>query len=175
MRAVQRIIAILESFAPEKSSLTLQELADHIGLAKSTTFRIVQSLQRAGYLVRLQDQKYCLSFRLTRLAGLVNSTLSIREIRPPYNDSTGRRHQGNRLDTNGERSKSCLHRRHCYLDVAVTQCNPAGGTHYPGSRSELKNTCSLSAKKDSSPHRCANGARRPMRSGCRDGRAFENS
>src|ERR1700712_1331056 len=59
MRAVQRIIAILESFAPEKSTLTLQELADHIGLAKSTTFRIVQSLQRAGYLVRLQDQKYC--------------------------------------------------------------------------------------------------------------------
>ena len=83
MRAVQRIVAILESFTAEKNSLTLQELADRIGLAKSTTFRIVQSLQRAGYLVRLQDQKYCLSFRLIRLAGLVNSTLSIREIARP--------------------------------------------------------------------------------------------
>jgi DNA-binding IclR family transcriptional regulator len=83
MRAVQRILAIFESFTPEKSSLTLQEIADRIELPKSTTFRIVQSLEKAGYLVRLEDQKYCLSFRFTRLAGLVKSTLGIREIARP--------------------------------------------------------------------------------------------
>ena len=83
MRAVQRILAIFESFTPERSSLTLQEIADHIELPKSTTFRIVQSLEKAGYLVRLEDQKYCLSFRFTRLAGLVKSTLGIREIARP--------------------------------------------------------------------------------------------
>jgi DNA-binding IclR family transcriptional regulator len=83
MRAVQRILAIFESFTPERSSLTLQEIADDIELPKSTTFRIVQSLEQAGYLVRLQDQKYCLSFRITRLAGLVKSTLGIREIARP--------------------------------------------------------------------------------------------
>ena len=53
----------------------LQEIADSIELPKSTTFRIVQSLEKAGYLVRLEDQKFCLSFRFTRLAGLVKSTL----------------------------------------------------------------------------------------------------
>lgn len=83
MRAVQRILAIFESFTPERSSLTLQEIADRIELAKSTTFRLVQSLEKAGYLVRLEDQKYCLSFRFTRLAGLVKSTLGIREIARP--------------------------------------------------------------------------------------------
>ena len=83
MRAVQRILAIFESFTPERSSLTLQEIADHIELPKSTTFRIVQSLEKAGYLVRLEDQKYCLSFRFTRLAGLVKRTLGIREIARP--------------------------------------------------------------------------------------------
>lgn len=83
MRAVQRIFAIFESFTAEKSSLTLQEIADRIELPKSTTFRIVQSLEQAGYLVRLEDQKYCLSFRFTRLAGLVKSTLGIREIARP--------------------------------------------------------------------------------------------
>lgn len=83
MRAVQRILAIFESFTPEKSSLTLQEIADRIELPKSTTFRIVQSVEKAGYLVRLDDQKYCLSFRFTRLAGLVKSTLGIREIARP--------------------------------------------------------------------------------------------
>jgi DNA-binding IclR family transcriptional regulator len=83
VRAVQRIFAIFESFTPEKSSLTLQEIADRIELPKSTSFRIVQSLEQAGYLVRLEDQKYCLSFRFTRLAGLVRSTLGIREIARP--------------------------------------------------------------------------------------------
>lgn len=83
MRAVQRILAIFESFSVETSSLTLQEISDRIELPKSTSFRIVQSLEKAGYLVRLEDQKYCLSFRFTRLAGLVRSTLGIREIARP--------------------------------------------------------------------------------------------
>ncbi|MCY0853486.1 helix-turn-helix domain-containing protein [Cupriavidus sp. D39] len=83
MRSVQRILAVFESFTAERSSLTLQEIADRIELPKSTTFRIVQSLDQAGYLVRLEDQQYCLSFRFTRLAGLVKSTLGIREIARP--------------------------------------------------------------------------------------------
>ena len=83
MRAVERILAIFESFSVESSSLTLQEISDRIELAKSTTFRIVQSLEKKGYLVRLEDQKYCLSFRFTRLAGFVRSTLGIREIARP--------------------------------------------------------------------------------------------
>lgn len=83
MRSVQRILAIFESFTAERSSLSLQEIADRIELPKSTTFRIAQSLEQAGYLVRLEDQKYCLSFRFTRLAGLVKSTLGIREIARP--------------------------------------------------------------------------------------------
>lgn len=82
-RAVDRIFAIFESFSRERSSLTLQEIAERIELAKSTTFRIVQGLEQAGYLVRLENQKYCLSFRFTRLAGFVNSTLGIREIARP--------------------------------------------------------------------------------------------
>jgi len=84
MRAVQRILAIFESFSAEKSSLSLHEISARIGLPKSTAFRIIQSLTKAGYLVRLDEQQYCLSFRFTRLAGLVGSTLSIREIARPF-------------------------------------------------------------------------------------------
>jgi len=83
MRSVQRILAVFESFTTERNTLTLQEIADRIDLPKSTSFRIVQSLEKAGYLVRLEDQQYCLSFRFTRLAGLVKSTLGIREIARP--------------------------------------------------------------------------------------------
>lgn len=83
MRSVERILAIFESFSSDRTSLSLQELADRIGLPKSTAFRIVQSLEKAGYLVRLDDRQYCLSFRFLRLAGLVKSTLGIREIARP--------------------------------------------------------------------------------------------
>ena len=84
MRSVDRILAVFESFTVERSSLSLQEISERIDLPKSTTFRIVQSLERAGYLVRLEDQQYCLSFRFTRLAGLVRGTLGIREIARPF-------------------------------------------------------------------------------------------
>jgi DNA-binding IclR family transcriptional regulator len=83
MRSVQRILAVFESFSARRNSLTLQEIAERIELPKSTAFRIVRSLEQAGYLVRLEDQRYCLSFRFTRLAGLVKSTLGIREIARP--------------------------------------------------------------------------------------------
>ena len=83
MRAVERIVAIFESFVPEKNSLCLQEISERIHLPKSTTFRLVQSLEQAGYLVRLEDQQYCLSFRFLRLAGVVRSTLDVRLIARP--------------------------------------------------------------------------------------------
>ena len=83
MRSVQRILAVFESFSRRRDSLTLQEIADRIDLPKSTAFRIVQSLEKAGYLVRLENKQYCLSFRFMRLAGLAKSTVDIREIARP--------------------------------------------------------------------------------------------
>ena len=83
MRSVQRILAVFESFSPDHTSLTLQQIADRIDLPKSTTFRIVQSIEEAGYLLRQEDQRYCLTFRFTRLAGLVKNTLAIRDIARP--------------------------------------------------------------------------------------------
>ena len=83
MRAVQRILSIFESFTPDDSSLSLHQISERIALPKSTAFRTIQSLLKAGYLVRLDDQQYCLSFRFTRLAGLVGSTLGIREVARP--------------------------------------------------------------------------------------------
>ena len=83
MRSVQRTVAVFDCFTPQRTSLTLQEIANGITLAMSTTFRIVQTLAAAGYLIRLDNQKYCLSFRFTRLAGMVMSTLDIRQIARP--------------------------------------------------------------------------------------------
>ena len=127
MRAVQRIFAIFESFTAERSSLTLQEIADRIDLPKSTAFRIVQSLEQAGYLVRLEDQKYCLSFRFTRLAGSVKSTLGIREIARPIIDRARREDKGDRLYPYGERTKPRVHRCYSHDAFPIAQRGPARG------------------------------------------------
>src|SRR3972149_6262252 len=91
MRAVQRTLAVFDCFAPGRTSLTLQEIANRVGLPKSTAFRLVHSLDQAGYLVRLDNQEYCLPLRFTRLAGLVKSTLNIREIARPVMIELARR------------------------------------------------------------------------------------
>lgn len=83
MRAVDRIFSVLDAFTPSRPKLTLQEISDAIGLSKATTFRLVNSLGDKGYLVRLEDQRYCLSMKLVKLAGVVASGLSIRDIAHP--------------------------------------------------------------------------------------------
>lgn len=109
MRAVQRILGVFESFSAESNSQTLQEIADRIGLPKSTAFRIVQSLEKAGYLIRLENQQYCLSFRFVRLAGFVQDTLGIREIAHPVMvELASKVKETVSLHTISDRSRVCI-------------------------------------------------------------------
>lgn len=83
IRAVGRALAIFDAYDNEHLSLSLQEIAERIRMPKTTAFRLVATLERAGFLVRMDNQQYCLSLKLARLGGLVRSTLSIREIARP--------------------------------------------------------------------------------------------
>lgn len=83
IRAVERALAIFDAFDAQHQSLSLLEIGDRISMPKATTFRLVNTLQRNGFLVRLEDQRYCLSLKILRLSGLVKSTLGIREAARP--------------------------------------------------------------------------------------------
>jgi DNA-binding IclR family transcriptional regulator len=83
IRAVGRALAIFDAFDNEHLSLSLQEISERIRMPKTTTFRLVATLERAGFLIRMDNQQYCLSLKLARLGGLVRGTLSIREIARP--------------------------------------------------------------------------------------------
>ena len=83
IRAVGRALAIFDAYDSEHLSLSLQEIAERIRMPKTTAFRLVATLERAGFLIRLDNQRYCLSMKLARLGGLVRSTLSIRDIARP--------------------------------------------------------------------------------------------
>jgi DNA-binding IclR family transcriptional regulator len=83
IRAVGRALAIFDAFDNDHLSLSLQEIAERIRMPKTTAFRLVNTLERAGFLIRMDNQQYCLSLKIARLGGLVRSTLSIREIARP--------------------------------------------------------------------------------------------
>ncbi len=126
MRSLQRMIAVFESFTSDKTILTLQEISERIGLPKSTSFRIVRSLEEAGYLVRLDNHRYCLSFRLTRLAGFVNSTLDIRTIaRPALQDLAEATREAVSLQTSVGNQRVCL-------DAMIASDAPLRSVAQPG-------------------------------------------
>lgn len=83
IRAVGRALSIFDAYDNEHTSLSLQDIAERIQMPKTTAFRLVATLERAGFLIRLDNQQYCLSLKLARLGGLVRSTLSIRDIARP--------------------------------------------------------------------------------------------
>ncbi len=83
IRAVERALAIFDAFDTQHQSLSLQEIGERIAMPKATTFRLVNTLLNGGFLVRLENQRYCLSLKILRLAGLVKSTLGIREAARP--------------------------------------------------------------------------------------------
>jgi DNA-binding IclR family transcriptional regulator len=83
MRTLERAFAVISCFSPTHPSLTLQEIADRIGLAKSTAFRLVGTLERLGYLVRLPDLRYSLSQEFVRLGAVAGRTLDVKQLLRP--------------------------------------------------------------------------------------------
>jgi DNA-binding IclR family transcriptional regulator len=83
IRAVERALAIFDAFDSQHQSLTLLEIGERIAMPKATTFRLVNTLENSGFLVRMDNHRYCLSLKILRLAGLVKSTLGIREAARP--------------------------------------------------------------------------------------------
>lgn len=89
-RALLRALAILECFSLEKPALALQDIYRAVGLPKSTAFRLVVTLQEAGYLLQRADQRYTLSYKLLLLGSIVRETQDMREITRPLIEELAR-------------------------------------------------------------------------------------
>ncbi len=109
VRALLRSLAILECFSIEKPALTLQDIYRKVELPKSTTFRLVVTLQNAGYLLQRADSRYTLSYKLLLLGSLVRETLDVREItRPIMEDLARTTGETVTLSTRSDRERICL-------------------------------------------------------------------
>lgn len=66
VKAAERGLAVLDSFI-DQGTRGLAEIAKATGLAKPTVLRLLASLERAGYVVRLNDGDYQLGAKLLQL------------------------------------------------------------------------------------------------------------
>lgn len=77
-------LRVLEAFDSLDPFLTLAEIADSAGLARSTTHRLVGELVREGLLERLPDRTYRLGIRLWEFASRAPGALGLRELARPW-------------------------------------------------------------------------------------------
>jgi DNA-binding IclR family transcriptional regulator len=85
VRAVDHCLELIEVLARNEGSRGVTELGAELGLAKSTVYKLLQTLLRRGYAV--QDPasgRYRLGLKFLELGGVVQGSLSIRTIAHPY-------------------------------------------------------------------------------------------
>jgi DNA-binding IclR family transcriptional regulator len=81
--AVERALSILGAFQENESRLSLSRLAERTGLYKSTTLRLIDSLESFGYIRRLSSGDYQLGPTLFRLGMLYRQSLNLEDFVVP--------------------------------------------------------------------------------------------
>lgn len=89
--AIQRTLGVLERLATARQGLSVTELAEALGLNKATVFRILASLQSAGYVEQdALSQRYRLTLKIASLAFALLDTMGFEDICQPYLDELAR-------------------------------------------------------------------------------------
>jgi DNA-binding IclR family transcriptional regulator len=84
LRTVQRALDILNCFSLEEPELSLTEIANKIHLAKSTTTRLLATLELNHMVYKNPDTlKYRLGHRLYYLGHIARKSIKIREVAKP--------------------------------------------------------------------------------------------
>src|SRR6516162_1032401 len=81
--AVDRALSILVALGDAQRALTLSETAVATGLYKSTTLRLLGSLERAGFTVRDQDGRFRLGSTVYKLASTQEHAAAIEDVVAP--------------------------------------------------------------------------------------------
>jgi IclR family pca regulon transcriptional regulator len=66
-KSLERGLAILASFTPERRAIGVRELAQELGMSRTTTHRYVSALAALGYLRQDSERRYRLALRVTDL------------------------------------------------------------------------------------------------------------
>jgi DNA-binding IclR family transcriptional regulator len=78
--AVERTLSILELLSVTRSGLTLPELSRRLGMPKSSTYCLLVTLERRGYLLRNnRTHRYMFGLKLFSIANMALSAVELRE------------------------------------------------------------------------------------------------
>lgn len=83
-QSLERGLAILSCFSGERPIRGIADLADELGMSRSTTHRYVVTLVALGYLEQDAQRKYRLGLRVTDLGMSALNSMSLREHAHPY-------------------------------------------------------------------------------------------
>ncbi len=83
-QSLERGLAILACFTPERPVLGIADIADELGMSRSTTHRYVITLVALGYLEQGASRKYRLGLRVTDLGMSALNSTGLREHAHPY-------------------------------------------------------------------------------------------
>ncbi len=83
-QSLERGLAILGCFTPSRPVLGIADIADDLGMSRSTTHRYVITLVALGYLEQGASRKYRLGLRVTDLGMSALNSTGLREHARPY-------------------------------------------------------------------------------------------
>jgi IclR family transcriptional regulator, pca regulon regulatory protein len=90
-QSLERGLAILGCFTPKRPVLGIADIADELGMSRSTTHRYVITLVALGYLEQGASRKYRLGLRVTDLGMSALNSTGLREHAHPYLEELGQR------------------------------------------------------------------------------------
>jgi IclR family pca regulon transcriptional regulator len=83
-QSLERGLAILGCFTPKRPVLGIADIADELGMSRSTTHRYAITLLALGYLEQGASRKYHLGLRVTDLGMSALNSTGLREHAHPY-------------------------------------------------------------------------------------------
>jgi DNA-binding IclR family transcriptional regulator len=81
--AVERALSIIECFRKGDRTLSLPTLAERTGLNKATIIRLIVSLEKYGYVVRVAPGTYALGATFMHYSGIYQESWSLSEYATP--------------------------------------------------------------------------------------------
>lgn len=109
--AVDRALTILDTFTEADHSLTLTEISKRAGFYKSTTLRLAESLEKFGYLRRLEDGAFRLGPKPLFLGALYQKHFKTSEFVPQtLRQIVDELHEGASFFVRDEDRRVCIHR-----------------------------------------------------------------
>ncbi|MBG6084352.1 IclR family transcriptional regulator [Zhihengliuella flava] len=82
-KLLDRLVRVLEAFAPDRPELTVAQIAERADLPRTTAYRLVQDCLAVGFLTR-QHGTLRLGVRLWELANRASATRDLRQVAMPF-------------------------------------------------------------------------------------------